>query len=289
MAKFITGNELNHEIEKLFDSANSQLFLISPYIKLHERFVSALKAKINIPELKIIVVFGKNEEDLSKSFPEIDFQFLKEFPNIEIRYAKRLHAKYYANETNAILTSMNLHSYSQDNNIEAGVLTKSTLIADIASAFFIGEENLDKQAWNCFMKIIQQSKPLYQKFPIYENAMFGLSKKYKRSVVECDELSSYYDNNQIHAKKYKFEVHHVTKSTSQISDQPLGYCIRTGKRINFNTEMPLCDEAYKSWVHFKNGNYPEKYCHYSGEVSNGETSFAKPILRKNWQLAMKIK
>ena len=55
-------------------------------------------------------------------------KFFKEFPNIQIRYEKKLHAKYYSNESAAILTSMNLYSYSQDNNIEAGVLTKSGLL-----------------------------------------------------------------------------------------------------------------------------------------------------------------
>ena len=30
----------------------------------------------------------------------------------------------------------------------------------------------------------------------------------------------------------------------------------------------------------------EKYCHYSGEKSNGETSFAKPILSKYYKQAI---
>lgn len=80
-------------------------------------------SKNDNPELEIIVVFGKNEDDISKSMSQEDFNFFKEFPNIEIRYEKRLHAKYFANEENAILTSMNLYGYSQDNNIEFGILT----------------------------------------------------------------------------------------------------------------------------------------------------------------------
>ena len=32
-------------------------------------------------------------------------------------------------------------------------------------------------------------------------------------------------------------------------------------------------------------DYLEKYCHFSGEPSNGETSFNKPILKKNWKKA----
>lgn len=36
---------------------------------------------------------------------------------------------------------------------------------------------------------------------------------------------------------------------------------------------------------FKNPDFPEKYCHFSGEESNGETSVNRPILNKNWKKA----
>src|SRR5690242_8544337 len=123
MAHFLKGNELNAKLEDLFESANQYLILISPYIKLHNRYASVLQAKIDNPYLEIKIVFGKNENDFSKSMKQGDFKFFKGFPNIEIRYEKQLHAKYYANEDYAILTSMNLYNYSQDNNIEAGVIT----------------------------------------------------------------------------------------------------------------------------------------------------------------------
>jgi hypothetical protein len=42
MAEFITGNEINLELEKMIKNADKFLCLISPYIKLHDR----LKAKL---------------------------------------------------------------------------------------------------------------------------------------------------------------------------------------------------------------------------------------------------
>ena len=74
-------------------------------------------------------MFGKNEEDMSKSMKQEDFDFFKQFPNIEILHENRLHAKYYANEPRAILTSMNSYGFSQNNNIEAGVLMEKKSIA----------------------------------------------------------------------------------------------------------------------------------------------------------------
>ena len=112
MAIFITGNELNHKLDRIFEDAHGQIILISPYIKFHERLKSSLLSKKDNDKVEIIIVFGKNEEDMSRSMRLEDFNFFKEFPNIQILYERRLHAKYYANEASAILTSMNLYSYS---------------------------------------------------------------------------------------------------------------------------------------------------------------------------------
>ena len=64
-----------------------------------------------------------------------------------------------------------------------------------------------------------------------------------------------------------------------------GYCIRTGVEIPFNPERPLSYEAFKRWNEWGDPDYPEKYCHFSGEPSNGETCVNKPILYKNWNKA----
>jgi hypothetical protein len=197
MAKFLTGNELNSELEKLLERAENLIILISPYIKLHERYASTLLTKKDNPNLEIIIVFGKNEEDISKSMKQEDFNFFKEFPNIEIRYEKRLHAKYYANESSAILTSMNLYNFSQDNNIEAGVLTKVTLLGNIANNLMsnvTGEESFDGTAWTYFSRVIDQSDLLFKKVPEYESAMLGFSKKYKSSKTEVDKLTDFFVN-----------------------------------------------------------------------------------------------
>jgi phosphatidylserine/phosphatidylglycerophosphate/cardiolipin synthase-like enzyme len=66
-----------------------------------------------------------------------------------------------------------------------------------------------------------------------------------------------------------------------------GYCIRTGVPIPFDIEKPFSYEAYKKWSEYSNPDYQEKFCHFSGEVSNGETSFSQPIMKKHWKEAKK--
>ncbi len=284
MAKFLTGNELNLELEKILEQAEEQIVLISPYIKLHERYISSLKTKKELHKLEITIVFGKNEEDMSRSMKQEDFDFFKEFPNIEIRYEKRLHAKYYANENSAILTSMNMYSYSQDNNIEAGIMTKPTLLGSI--------DNFESDAWNYFSRVIDQAELLFRRTPQYESSMLGLTKKYKDSKNEVDKLSDFFSNRQKYESTIKRDFYEKKKVEqtiqNQIKDSSIGYCIRTGKQIPFNLKSPLCNEALKSWSKYGDRDYAEKFCHFSGEPSSGETSFNHPILKKNWRKAKEL-
>lgn len=302
MAKFLTGNKLNSEVEAILENAYAQLILISPYIKLHERYISVLKSKKDNSDLEIIVVFGKNEEDLSKSLKAEDLRFFTEFPNIEIRYEKRLHAKYYANENSALITSMNLYSYSQDNNIEAGILTKSSLLNNLTGGIlssFTGGDSFEGEAFEYFSRVIQQAELLYKKAPEFDSSLMGLKKKYKGSNVLTDKIDEFFNkNNKITPDKNEYNKPNSTQnnnkpnfipnSSNKPTQTPNGYCIRTGREIPFNSKKPFSDDAYNSWLKFKNEDYPEKYCHYSGEPSNGETSFSKPILKKNWQKAKEI-
>lgn len=200
MARFLKGNDLNSELEKIFEEAEMKIILISPYIKLHDRYASALLAKKDNPDIEITIVFGKNEEDFSKSMKEEDFRFFKDFPNIEIRYEKRLHAKYYANESSSILTSMNLYSYSQVNNIETGVMTKVKSILGGIVNNVTGEEDFDSTAWNYFQRVIEQSELLFKKNPEYESTMLGLSKRYKSSKIEIDKLTDFFVGKIKHDK-----------------------------------------------------------------------------------------
>ncbi len=127
MAEFLKNTQLLSSIEELIEKADQWLWLISPYIKFHERIKECLRQKKDKPSLHIVVIFGKNEEDISKSLSKEDFDFLKEFPSVTIGYEKRLHAKYYASEDFSIITSMNLHEFSQNNNNEVGIKLRSKM------------------------------------------------------------------------------------------------------------------------------------------------------------------
>jgi hypothetical protein len=273
MAKFIKGQALNGEVENIFSNAKNQIIIITPYIKLHTHYQKALSSKKSDDTLSIVIVFGKNKDDKTKSFDKDTFEFFSEFPNIKICYQENLHAKYYANESNAIITSMNLYEYSQNNNIEAGILTKNSLLKPLG-------DSIDYEAWEFFAQVIKDSVLLYDKEPIYDSGIFR--DEYIKSEIKTDLLSKLYN------------LEKATKSilpSSQIKSKNSNsnaFCIRTRTPITFNIEKPYCDAAFESWLKYKNEDFKEKYCHFSGDESNGETTKAKPILKKNWKEAKSV-
>lgn len=255
MAKFIQGNELNFTVESIFRNAESVLMIISPYIKLHHRFQDVLKEKLTNDKLQIIVVFGKNESDITKSISSEELDFFKKFPNIELRHEKRLHAKYYANEFSSLLTSMNLYDFSQDKNIEAGIFMESSFLQKMTNM-----DTIDNQSFNYFDSVVENSLLLFKKEPQYEKGTLGIGKKYSQSIVTVNNISNV----------IKEKVQH-TKFVHQTSE---GHCIRCNKEIKLNSQSPFCPDCYKSWNIYKNKDYTEQFCHVCG-VEN-KTSFNKP-------------
>ncbi|MEY4804856.1 MAG: hypothetical protein RL331_1377 [Bacteroidota bacterium] len=263
MSRFLDHESLAKEIICLFEEAENEITIVSPYIKLHPDIKKVLRTKMVNSNFTINVLFGKNEGDLSKSLSVKDFEFFKEFENVYIHYQENLHAKYYANDFKSIITSINLHEYSINNNIEIGILLERKTIS------LIGDNSMDTEVFEYFNNIFEKSIPVYNKKIETKRSLLGLVEKKVKSNVIVDDL----------------QLHYHTKTKKSISTQRPGFCIRTGMKIPFNLKMPFSQNSFKSWSQYKKDDYPEKYCHFTGEKSDGKTSFAKPILIKNWQQA----
>jgi phosphatidylserine/phosphatidylglycerophosphate/cardiolipin synthase-like enzyme len=177
-------------------------------------------------------------------------KFLTGLRHVYLKFHENLHAKCYVNDTKLIITSLNFYEYSMINNKEMGVLYDTI-------------SNPDDQE-------------------IYSKALDHIKFIEENSNDKPFELSN--------AEK-KIETHKQVAAKSELkksNGNQLGYCIRTGVEIPFDIEKPMTYESYKSWNKFGDHDYPEKFCHFSGEPSNGETSINKPILKKNWKKAKEI-
>lgn len=115
MAKFLNTSKAFAEIEDIVSKAKSKLFLITPFISVPETLLKRLKYA-DERGVKIIVVC--REKDLKRDVK----RELKQLRNLELRFDENLHAKCFFNEESMVITSLNLHEYSQRYNREMGVL-----------------------------------------------------------------------------------------------------------------------------------------------------------------------
>ena len=288
MSKFLTGNALGEAIDAIIWEAQKTLLIVSPYIKLDEHFKILFNKHKDNPELHLILVFGKNEKSVQKSLNKGDFDYFKEFPNISIVYVPNLHAKYYGNEFQGIITSINLYDYSFINNIEFGVLSEQSLLKSITRS-----TSSDDEAWETCMEIADSNEVVFINRPIFENkkGLLSSSKNYKGSKVLFDSTEKFYGTfkRDIASTVRLFDYPEELDSNERQLERPIrqvqvpvepyhGFCIRTGIQIKFNPKQPMSPEAWKSWSKFSNENYPEKFCHKTGQPSNGKTSMKNPIL-----------
>lgn len=241
MAEFLDTQGVSYYLKKLIDNSTEKLYLISPYLQINRQLKLALEDRHKF-KITIIIIYGKEGTVIN---PE-DSDWLKEMPGISLMFHKDLHAKCYYNEKEAIITSMNLFMFSQQNNVEMGI--------------YISKEK--------------------------DEELYG------QLTNEIDKIKRGSEHRTISVQKVDTKKVDTTKATStepvKSKGKQTGYCIRTRIAIPFNTKLPMCDTAFQSWKKSSNQNYKEKYCHFSGEQSNGETTFSKPIMRKNWSKAKEI-
>lgn len=243
MAKFLNTTGVSYHLEELIKGTKDRFILISPYLQFTERIKEHF-SNMNVQKRDIRIVYRENKLQLEEN------NWLESQIGIRTSLCKNLHAKCYLNENEAIITSMNLYEFSQQNNNEMGIYISKAQVPDL---------------YDATLEEVQR--------------LLTISEKIRVTVKKVTA-----DTPPRTEKKLAEPKHANPKN----AEKPSGYCIRTGTSIPFNLEKPMSYEAFKSWSKYGDRDYPEKFCHFSGEASSGETSVNKPILKKHWKKAKEI-
>lgn len=140
MAEFLTTYGTSYHIENIIIGAKKKLVLVSPYLQISKTFFERLKDASN-KNISIKIIYGKDELKPNER------NSLAELKSIELFYFDNLHAKCYFNESEMVITSMNMYQFSEKNNREMGVfITRKT------------DEELFMKAVNETHSIIQSSE-----------------------------------------------------------------------------------------------------------------------------------
>ena len=236
MAKFLRNDDITSELVKVIENAGSgRLLLISPYLKFSRRIRESLEDQVRTFKPDVRVVYGKH--DLR---PE-QYDWLDE-NDIRTSYREHLHAKCYMNDSHALITSMNLYEFSQQNNDEMGILVSEEEDPDLYRDIKKGAERILRQ-----------------------------SEKVKLQVTRVDDD----DDVSPRGKLDEVPQREPASNRRQTALPEFGCCLRCGTQIPFAPDRPYCNSHYRSWAKFKNENYEEKHCHSCG--TDHSASMAKPL------------
>lgn len=120
MAEFLTTSGTSHHIENIIIEAKRELVLLSPYLQLSKTFYERLKDATN-RGVNATIIYGKDELKPNEK------DSLGGLKNLELYFFENLHAKCYFNESEMVITSMNMYEFSEKRNREMGVwITKAT-------------------------------------------------------------------------------------------------------------------------------------------------------------------
>lgn len=114
MAKFLNTTGVSYHLEELIKGTKDRLILISPYLQFHKRVKDNIE-NLNIQKRDIRIIYRENKLKVEES------NWLESQIGVRTSICSTLHAKCYLNEKEAIVTSMNLYSFSQQNNDEMGI------------------------------------------------------------------------------------------------------------------------------------------------------------------------
>ncbi len=235
MVKFLETTGVSYELTQLIKNSREKLWLISPYLQLNDQIKIQIKNRDN-SNVDIRVIFRED----GKINPD-DMLFLQELTMSHIFACPNLHSKCYLNEDTAIITSMNLYQYSQQNNKEMGI-------------------KIDKA----------EERELYDEVYAEANAIISSSRPFQFEIKKkTDDSASIKKEPQKNIPK---------KHTEEATGSNKGYCIRCGEMIKFDPNHPLCDKCYQIWAKFGDKKYQEKYCHACGKNDpSHKSSYEKPI------------
>ena len=120
MAKFLTTQGVSAALIQIIKDAKKRIVIISPYLQVNDLIKEQIKYKVETSrDIEVWLIY--REDKLRPN----DREWLDSMPSIKTGLLKNLHAKCYMNEKEAILTSMNLYEFSQNNNNEMGIVISS--------------------------------------------------------------------------------------------------------------------------------------------------------------------
>ncbi len=230
MAQFLDTTAVSHEITQLIKKSEEKLYLLSPYLQIAPPLKDLIKER-DSRKIDIRFVYGKveklNQEDMS---------FLQELTSVKISFCENMHAKCYLNENIAIITSMNLYQYSQQNNREMGIKIEKEIDPElykeaVAESMRIIQTAVEPQ-YIVKKKTSEPAKTVTQKTPQQTSGNTGF-------CIRCGTKIPLNPDKPLCSKCFPVWAKYSDPT------YPENCCHVCGKESKQSVEKPVCYSCYK--------------------------------------------
>ena len=198
MAKFLNTTGVSYHLEELIKGTKDRLILISPYLQFNDRIKEHLN-NLNVQKRDIRIIYRENKLQLDEN------NWLESQIGVRTSICKNLHAKCYINENEAIITSMNLYEFSQQNNNEMGILIlksqdpdlyNSTLeeaqrLLTISEEIRVSVKKVTADTPNKIEKKVVEASPTT--YTNYDGKYFSATALSKEMGITSKELNSWFE------------------------------------------------------------------------------------------------
>jgi len=231
MAEFLTTKGTSYHIENVIMGAKKKLLLVSPYLQISKTFFERLKDAEN-RDVQIIIVYGKDELKPNER------NSLAELTNLKLHYFEDLHAKCYFNESEMVITSMNMYEYSERNNREMGVLVTKRQDSELFQKAV--DETMSIIQASEVISLIKTKRSFHEDSP--SRPSFAKYRKPKRGYcIRCEERISYSVD-----KPYCYSCFAIW-SQYENPDFEENVCHGCGEFENTSMFKPVCYDCYKEF------------------------------------------
>jgi hypothetical protein len=236
MVEFLETTGVTAALRKLILDTKVYLYLISPYVQLSDRSKELLKEVDSVPGIKITFFCRK---DGKISMDDLNFLQMK-LQNVQVYEIKNLHAKCYLNENTAIITSMNLYQFSQENNREMGIKVEKT-DGVVYEAIYKEIMSLDRSKEKIQFRAVSEKEEVQIK---RSGQKENISQKKQVSndlgfCIRCGAEIPLNPNKPLCMKCYSIWVKHSDPTYLE------NCCHVCGKEAKQSVEKPVCYTCYK--------------------------------------------
>jgi hypothetical protein len=255
--RIYADNAITGEIIRIIDTAKTKVALISPYVDkvMHVEQAIGRAAKKGVSVTVFTRLDGAKLGGGGKADEAISW-FRQN--GVEVHGVPNLHAKFYINETEAAVTSMNLLKSSWANSLELGVTVTGEAHEQLAT--YLNETI----------------------FPWAEAAPKTPAKTKQRTRTDKPKVSRPSKSpaaSQNKASKGFFgSVMNAVKDALAIDE---GFCIRCGEKLSdaeVDDGKTMCRKDYLAWAEYGRPNFKESFCTTCGEKRS--TTYARPQCRE---------